>query len=331
MARAFFTRVTEGAAAILAATRKRALRPRSHVDFQQPAASLTPSARTPPLASTSPPRHNAPVIIHLASPDDPRISGYRAVKDRDLARHDGRFIVEGAIALEQLATHTRFPIDSLMLAESRLDPLAPLLARIDPALPVYAVTQRVMDAITGFHIHRGVLALAKRQPPQTAEQLIASLSPGPATLLVAIGLANHDNTGACFRNAAALGASAVLLDETSCDPLYRKSIRVSSGAALSLPFAHSGDGASILAAITRAGFSPWLLTPTSGAPLHTLTPPERLAIVLGEEGYGLAPELLAQHQRVVIPMANNMDSLNVATAGAIALAHALARRPTSRA
>lgn len=271
------------------------------------------------------------MITPVSSPNDPRVSGYRAVKDRDLARDDGRFIVEGAIALEQIATHGRFPLDSLMLAESRLEPLAPLLARLDPALPVYAVTQPVMDAITGFHIHRGVLALARRQPPQTAAQLIAALPAGPATVLVAIGLANHDNTGACFRNAAALGASAVLLDETSCDPLYRKSIRVSSGAALSLPFAHGGTGETVLAALTAAGFEPWLLTPTNGEPLHTLDPPKRLAIVLGEEGNGLPVDLLSRHRRVAIPMASTMDSLNVATAGAIALAHAYARRTTSRA
>lgn len=269
------------------------------------------------------------MIIPVTQPDDPRISGYRAVKDRDLARHDGRFIVEGAIALEQLATHGRFPLVSLMLAESRLEPMAPLLAKLDPSIPVYAASQDVMDAVTGFHIHRGILALAKRQPQQTAEQLIAGLPPGPVTLLVAIDLANHDNTGACFRNAAALGASAVLLDETSCDPLYRKSIRVSSGAALSLPFAHAGTGDAILAALTAAGFAPWLLTPTNGEPLHTLDPPARLAIVLGEEGNGLPADLLSQHRRVVIPMANTMDSLNVATAGAIALAHVLARRMAS--
>lgn len=271
------------------------------------------------------------MIIHLTNPEDPRTTGYRAVKDRDLARDDSRFIVEGAVALGQLATATRFPLESVLLAKSRVAPLAPLLARLDPTIPVYSAPQAVMDAITGFHIHRGVLALARRRVPETPQQVIASLPPGPATLLVAIGLANHDNTGACFRNAAALGASAVLLDEASCDPLYRKSIRVSSGAALSLPFAHAGDGDTILSALIDAGFTPWMLTPTDGAALHTLAPPERLAIVLGEEGRGLASSLLAQHQRVAIPMANNMDSLNVATAGAIALAHAFAQRPTSRA
>jgi tRNA G18 (ribose-2'-O)-methylase SpoU len=271
------------------------------------------------------------VIIPVTQPDDPRISGYRAVKDRDLARHDGRFIVEGAIALDRLASASRFPVDSLFLAESRLEPLAPLLARFDPAIPVYAAPQLVMDAITGFHIHRGVLALAHRRPAETPQRLLAGLPPGPVTLLAMIGLANHDNTGACFRNAAALGASAVLLDDTSCDPLYRKSIRVSSGAALSVPFAHSGHGETILAALAEANITPWLLTPTNAEPLHALNPPERVAIVLGEEGYGLPASLLSQHRRVAIPMTGGMDSLNVATAGAIALAHVFAKRSTSRA
>lgn len=271
------------------------------------------------------------MIIQLANPDDPRIAGYRAVKDRDLARHDGRFIVEGVIPLEHVIRTGRFPLESLFLAESRLEPLAPLIARLDPAVPVYAAPQAVMDAVTGFHIHRGVLALARRGSPQTPQQVIASLPSGPVTLLVAIGLANHDNTGACFRNAAALGASAVLLDETSCDPLYRKSIRVSSGAALSLPFAHAGSGDAILAALVAAGITPWALTPSNGELLHTLDPPERLAIVLGEEGNGLPVALLSRHRRVAIPMASGMDSLNVATAGAIALAHVFAKRTTSRA
>ena len=271
------------------------------------------------------------MIIPISRPDDPRIAAYRDVRDRDLARDDGHFIVEGAIALERLATAGRFPLSSLLLAESRLAPLEQLIARLEPAIPVYAAPQPVMDAIAGFPIHRGVLALARRREPETPNQILASLPAGPLTVLVLIGLANHDNTGACFRNAAALGAFAVLLDETSCDPLYRKSIRVSSGAALSLPFAQSGDGAALLAALAAANITPWLLSPTDAAPLHTLDPPERVAIVLGAEGHGLPAALLAGHRRVGIPMANGMDSLNVATAGAVALAHVLARRPTSRA
>ncbi len=212
------------------------------------------------------------MIINLDTADDPRIAAYRAVRDRDLIRAD-RFIVEGAIALERLLTASRFPVESLLLAENRVEPLAPILAHLPPDIPVYVTPQSIMDGVTGFPIHRGILALAKRTPAQTPEQLIASLPTGPLTLLVLIGLSNHDNVGGCFRNAAALGADAVLLDETSCDPLYRKSIRVSSGAALSLPFAHAGTGADIIAALIAAGVTPWALSPSGGEPLIKCEPP----------------------------------------------------------
>ena len=265
-------------------------------------------------------------MITLDTADDPRIAGYRAVRDRDLIRHDGRFIVEGAIALERLLTASRFPVESLLLAANRVDPLAPVLARLPPDIPVYVTPQSIMDGVTGFPIHRGILALAKRTPAQTTEQLIASLPSGPLTLLVLIGLSNHDNVGGCFRNAAALGAGAVLLDETSCDPLYRKAIRVSSGAALSLPFAHAGTGADIIASLIAARITPWALSPSGGEPLTRCDPPHRLALILGAEGPGLPADLMAQCQRISIPMAGDMDSLNVATAGAIALSHVLSKR-----
>lgn len=266
------------------------------------------------------------MIITLDTADDPRIAGFRAVKDRDLIRHDGRFIVEGAIALERLLTASRFPVDSLLLAANRVDPLAPLLAGLSPEIPVYVTPQSIMDGVAGFPIHRGILALAKRTAAPTPADLVASLPVGPLTLLVLIGLSNHDNVGGCFRNAAALGANAVLLDETCCDPLYRKAIRVSSGSALSLPFAHAGMGAEIIASLIEAGVTPWALSPSHGESLTKRDPPQRLALILGAEGPGLSAELMAQCQRISIPMAGDIDSLNVATAGAIALSHVLSKR-----
>ena len=249
------------------------------------------------------------------------------VKERDLARSDGRFIVEGQVTLGRLIEASRFPVESLFLAESRVEPLQPVLAKLDPAVPVYAASQAVIDDVAGFHLHRGVLALARRGPEMTCETLIAGFSGrSPLTLLTLVTLANHDNVGACFRNAAALGADALLLDDASCDPLYRKSIRVSAGTALSLPFARSGDGASILAALEAAGIEPWALTPSGGEPLQSLKPPPRLAILLGAEGPGLPPAIMDRCRRVSIPMTAGIDSLNVATAGAITLAHVLAAR-----
>jgi len=260
------------------------------------------------------------MIIPLTSADDPRLAPYRAVKERDLARASGTFIVEGKVTLGRLVEASRFAIESVFLAENRIEPLTPMLAKLDPGVPVYMAPQAVMDGITGFHIHRGVLALARRAAEQSVEQLVASLPAGPVTLLALIGLSNHDNVGGCFRNAAALGADAVVLDAESCDPLYRKSIRVSAGTAL------SGDGAGMIAALEAAGIETWALSPSGGEELHALAPPERLAIMLGAEGPGLSPELMTRCRRVSIPMAGDIDSLNVATAGAIALSHVFARR-----
>jgi tRNA G18 (ribose-2'-O)-methylase SpoU len=267
------------------------------------------------------------MIVPVASATDPRLAPYMGVKERDLLRREGGFIVDGKVTLGRLVEASRFPVESLFIAENRIASLEVMLAKLDPAIPIYTAPQLVMDQITGFHLHRGVLALARRGEQQTCEQLIVSFGARePLTLLTLVTLANHDNVGACFRNAAALGANAVLLDAASCDPLYRKSIRVSAGTALSLPFAHSGDGASILSALEAANIETWALTPSGGEPLQAVKPPPRLAIVLGAEGPGLSTSLMNRCRRISIPMAPGIDSLNVAAAGAIALAYVFLAR-----
>lgn len=263
------------------------------------------------------------MFFAVSSADDPRLSPYRALKDNARAR-DGGFLVEGRIALERLIAGSRFPALSLLLSESRIAPLADVLAGLDPQIPVYVAPQSVMDSVAGLPMHRGVLALAQRTSQPAPAQVLASLGSRPVTLLALVGLANTDNVGACFRNAAAFGADAVLLDETCCDPLYRKAIRVASGHTLSVPFAQSGDGAAMLDALDAAGVETWALSPSGGEPLQALAPPSRLAILLGAEGPGLPAGLMARARRVSIPMADGVDSLNVATAGAIALAHVFA-------
>ncbi len=174
------------------------------------------------------------MIIPLTSADDPRIAPYRAVKERDLMRSSGAFIVEGKVTLARLVEASRFDIESVFLAENRVAPLTDMLAKLDPGMPVYMAPQAIMDTITGFHIHRGVLAMAKRGAEATTSELLEDMGDGPLTLLALIELTNHDNVGACFRNAAAFGARAIVMDAATCDPLYRKSIRVSAGTALSL-------------------------------------------------------------------------------------------------
>jgi len=266
------------------------------------------------------------MIIPVAAADDPRLAPYQTLKDNEVARDTDGFIVEGAIALERLIETGRYPLVSLFLSERAAERLAPLLARLDPGVPVYVAPQPAMDEVVGYHIHRGVLALARRQPDQGAVHLLSQQAGGPLTVLVLIGLSNHDNVGACFRNAAALGADAVLLDQSSCDPLYRKAIRVSSGATLSLPFAHGGTGEDLIALLRAHKVDCWAMTPSGADRLDRLMPPPRLALVLGPEGPGLSESVMQYCRRVSIPMAGGMDSLNVATAGAIALAHIASRR-----
>jgi tRNA G18 (ribose-2'-O)-methylase SpoU len=261
------------------------------------------------------------MIVPVTAAGDPRLAPYRTLKDNEVARDTDGFIVEGAIALERLIDAGRFPLVSVFVSERAAERLHDLLARIGPGTPILVAPQPTMDEVVGYHIHRGVLALARRLPGTSAAQLLAQHADAPLTILVLIGLSNHDNVGACFRNAAALGADAILLDQSSCDPLYRKAIRVSSGAALSLPFAHGGTGDELIALLQSRNVECWAMTPSAVERLATLAPPPSLAIVLGPEGPGLSETIMKRCHRISIPMAGGMDSLNVATAGAIALAH----------
>lgn len=240
------------------------------------------------------------------------------MRERDLTGGtDGRFIIEGKVPLSILLTQSRFAVESLFLCETRLAPLADILDTLEPDIPVYTAPQALMDEVAGFPIHRGILACAKKGDPLPIQDLL-----GAKRLLILNQISNHDNVGAAFRNAAAFGADGVVLDAGSCDPLYRKAIRVSSGASLWLPYHHGGTGSDQIETLKRAGFEIWAMTPRAdAAALQTKSPPEKLAILLGAEGPGLPDALIDSAQPVRIPMRAGFDSVNVATAGAIALAH----------
>lgn len=264
--------------------------------------------------------------IRIESPGDPRVEAYVSIRERDLTNgHGGRFIVEGKVTLETLLRRGRFEVESLFLCETRLAPLGDMLADVPAGVPVYVAAQGVMDAVAGFPMHRGVLACGRKGAPLAPQDVLPK--DGPATALILSELSNHDNVGACFRNAAAFGADAVLLDQASCDPLYRKAIRVSSGAALWLPFSHRGTGGGLIKAAEEAGHEVWALTPRADAePLPSLKVPPRVALLMGAEGPGLPTEMIARARPVRIPMTEGFDSVNVATAAAIALSHVFAGR-----
>ncbi|WP_211112510.1 RNA methyltransferase [Azospirillum sp. SYSU D00513] len=261
-----------------------------------------------------------PPVISITDPGDPRIAPYRDVKERDLVGRDGHFIAEGEVVLRVLLTRARHQAVSLLLAEKRVEALAPLFAGLPESVPVYSANQAVLDRIVGFPLHRGILALGRRAPDPDAGALLAGLGPR-AVVLVLCGIGNHDNLGGIFRNAAAFGADAVILDSDCCDPLYRKAIRVSVGATLTVPYTRLAPGTDIPRLITDQGFEAIALSPAGALPLARLRRPDRAAVLLGSEGPGLPAELLARTHTVSIPMANGFDSLNVATTSGIVLHH----------
>jgi tRNA G18 (ribose-2'-O)-methylase SpoU len=259
----------------------------------------------------------ARVPIRIDDPADPRLCDYRDVRERDLVGRRGGFIAEGLVVLEKLAAAGRHPVRSVLVAEARAQAMAPLLDRLPAQVEVYVASQAAMDAVVGFHIHRGVLAAGVRSEPEL-DTLLAGL-PEQALVVGLIGIANHDNMGGLFRNAAAFGADAVLLDDGCCDPLYRKAIRVSVGAALTTPFAHAGSADALVARLAAAGFSVAALSPGGAVALSDFMPAPRTAVLFGAEGPGLPAAVLAQAQTVRIEMAGGFDSLNVATSSGVVL------------
>ena len=261
-----------------------------------------------------------PAFVIIDDPADPRIEPYREVRERDLVGRRGGFVAEGEVVLRVLLRSSRHRAESVLLAEKRVERLAPLLEALPEGTPVYVAAQAVMDAIAGFHIHRGVLAFGRRAEELQADALLGTL-PERALVVGAFGIGNHDNIGGIFRNAAAFGADAVLLDPGCCDPLYRKAVRVSVGAALSVPFARVPPGAEAVELLARHGLEALALSPSGGELLARVQRPARAAVLLGAEGPGLPAEVLERARAVGVPMAGEFDSLNVATACGIALHH----------
>jgi tRNA G18 (ribose-2'-O)-methylase SpoU len=259
--------------------------------------------------------------VRIVDPADPRIAGYARVRERDLVGRGGGFIAEGVVVLEKLLSGGRHPLRSVLLAEKRIGALQPLLANLPDGVPVYAAGQAVMDAIVGFPIHRGVLALGERAAA-SADALLDALPPR-ALVVGLMGVANHDNMGGLFRNAAAFGADAVLIGTDCCDPLYRKAIRVSVGAALTVPFARLAADEDMTRMLAARGFDVLALSPAGDMELSGLAAGGRQAVLFGAEGPGLPPAVMARSRTVRIPMATGFDSLNVATASGIVL-HRLA-------
>jgi tRNA G18 (ribose-2'-O)-methylase SpoU len=257
------------------------------------------------------------IIAHITDPSDPRISIYRDLKDKDL-RRDNAFIVEGKFILETVLTQSRFKISSILITQDRILPLQSLLSQVPAGIPVYVTTAAIMAAIAGYDVHRGILAAGIASSENTkAEYSLPAYVRQFRNIAVVSGVANPDNIGAIFRNAAGLGVEAVLLDAKCCNPLYRKAIRVSMGATLVLPWHQSSTIEQLVDELLSAGFSIYALSLQGAAKLEDVKFEKLSAFLFGEEAYGLPATIQQKCKAVTIPMAQGTDSLNVAATSAI--------------
>lgn len=266
----------------------------------------------------------------IDDPSDPRVGDYRHLIDAELRRRRGLFVAEGRGIVGRLLAGQRFRPRSLLVTESALEGLRAHLAAARWDVRVYLARPDIVRAVVGFKFHLGCLAVAERgaEPPPAA--LIDP--PGRRLLLVLEDITNPDNVGGVFRNAFAFGADAVLLSPRCADPLYRKTIRVSMGGSLAVPWSRLDTWTEELGRLREAGYTIVALTPRAAAVDiaefgAVRSVPERIALVLGAEDHGLRAETRARaHVEARIAMAPGADSLNVATASGIAL-HRL--RPTA--
>lgn len=269
-------------------------------------------------------------LIPVESPDDDRLIEYRQLRENRLAEPMagapcGVFIAEGDKVVRTLAERSRYRVRSMLVSARRSALASELCGLVGAEVPVYVAEQGVMDLVVGFEIHRGVLASGVR----VANPAMESVLRGARSCLVLESLSNHDNVGGLMRVAAALGgldgegwpACPVLMDAGTCDPLYRKAIRVSMGHALSVAFARVVPWREGIERLAGLGFTGVALTTDADAiPIEEVGAIERPALMLGAEGPGLGVGTMSQARvRVRIPMSPGVDSLNVVTAAAIAL------------
>jgi tRNA G18 (ribose-2'-O)-methylase SpoU len=259
-------------------------------------------------------------VARVAGHDDPRVREFAAMSDAELMQARGLFVAEGRLVVERLLADRRWKIRSMLLSDAAYRALEGALAAAAADMPIYLCAASDFATITGYNIHRGCLALVERPEALPVEAIVDRAR----TVVVLEAVANADNVGGVFRNAAAFGVDAVVLGPTSCDPLYRKAIRTSMAAALRVPFARSADLPGLVELLRTRGFTVVALTPREPAidlETYARTPrPERIAIVVGAEGAGLAAATEACADiRVRIPIEAHIDSLNLATAAGIAL------------
>ena len=257
-------------------------------------------------------------LIEVTDPADPRLADYRDLRDVELRKHleseQGLFIAEGEKVVRR-AVEAGFAARSFLMARRWLAGLEDVLASSDA--PCYVVDEDLAEAVTGFHVHRGALASLHRVALPSVEEVLT----GARTVVVLEDVVDHTNVGAIFRSAAALEVDAVLLSPRCADPLYRRSVKVAMGAVFSVPYARIEHWYDAVAALSDAGFTTVAMTLAADAVAieEAVAGRDRIALLMGTEGHGLSERWVSTADvRAIIPMAEGVDSLNVAAATAVA-------------
>ena len=258
------------------------------------------------------------MIEPIERPDDPRISAYARVGDHGWLRDNGLFVAESRFVVRRLLDSGRFPLHSVLLTPAALSSFG---AAFETDAPVFLAEPDVLQQVTGFNFHRGCLALAGRPPDDTSSGRLLDSS----LLLALEGVGNPDNVGGLFRVGAAFGVDGVLLDPASGDPFYRKAVRTSMGAVLSMPFERMAPWPAALDDYRAMDFRVIAMTPRAGADAIDDVADEidgPVIIMVGAEGPGLSDAAMdLADLRVRIPIASAVDSLNVVVAAGVALAY----------
>ena len=266
-----------------------------------------------------------PIIHSLELATDDRLADYRDLTDVALRSRrepaEGIYIAESLKVLERSLMAGHRPLSALTTQQwlGRLEELCERYSELCADLPIYLGDESILESITGFHVHRGTLASIARPTLPAVLDLIRDCR----RVVILENIVDHTNVGAIFRSVAGIGADAVIVSESCADPLYRRSVRVSMGTVMQVPWTRAGSWSELVSDLAQSGFELAALALTPEAtPLDQFAeqPPERLALMLGTEGDGLSAEAIRSADHVVsIPMKGSVDSLNVAAASAVAL------------
>ena len=257
------------------------------------------------------------MIVEISSLDDPRLADYSHLTDVALKKSGGGlYIAESLLVLERAIGAGHRPRSVLALGSSVAEAVA---ATRGFDIPIFSGPSELLEELTGYLLHRGLIAAMHR--PALPEP--ADLLRDARRIVILEDVVDPTNVGAIFRSVAAIGADAILVTPRCSDPFYRRSIRVSMGTVLQVPWTRVGDWESTRALLTASGFSLAALALSEDAvdlKTYAATAPDRVALVLGTEGAGLTRQALEAADTVVtIPMAHGIDSLNVAATAAVAM------------